>query len=167
MNVQENFISMNINSETIEYLGNKEILKLNKTAFLCSRHYPASIVLKAYDWAIAQKDAGNCIISGFHSQIEKDVFYYLLNGTQPVILVHARGLKIREDKQILKEVEKGRLLIISPFSQKVIKITSKTAQRRNYFMAKLADEIVVGYADKGGNIERLLQKIKNKKVILI
>ena len=61
-----------------EFLGNKNILKLTKVAFLCSRKCPASIVLKSYDWAIAQREVGKCVISGFHSKIEKDVLHYLL-----------------------------------------------------------------------------------------
>ena len=73
--------------------GNTELLKLPKTAFLCSRNIPASAVLKCYDWAIKQRGKGNCVISGFHSKIEKDVFHYLLAGTQPVIMVLARGMK--------------------------------------------------------------------------
>jgi len=52
-------------------LGNKELLKLKKTAFLCSRKIPASAVLKCYDWAIEQREKGNCVISGFHSKLEK------------------------------------------------------------------------------------------------
>ncbi|MBI5206545.1 MAG: hypothetical protein HY934_02025 [Candidatus Firestonebacteria bacterium] len=64
-----------------ETFGNTELLKLPKTAFLCSRQVPSSVILKCYDWAIAQRDAGNCIISGFHSRIEKDVFHYLLSFT--------------------------------------------------------------------------------------
>ena len=38
--------------------GNTELLKLPKTAFLCSRNIPASVVLKCYDWAIKQRDNG-------------------------------------------------------------------------------------------------------------
>jgi hypothetical protein len=79
----------------METIGNNEILKLPKTAFLCSRKVSASVVLKCYDWAIAQRDAGHCVISGFHSQLEKDVLHYLLKGTQPIILVLARVIKQR------------------------------------------------------------------------
>lgn len=56
-------------------IGNVGLLKIKKTAFLCSRKIPASLVLKCYDWAIAQREAGNCVISGFHSQVEKDVLH--------------------------------------------------------------------------------------------
>jgi len=41
---------------------------------------PALVVLKCYDWAIEQREAGISVISGFHSLIEKDVFHYLLKG---------------------------------------------------------------------------------------
>jgi hypothetical protein len=41
--------------EIIAYLGNPELLKLPKTAFLCSRQVPAGVMLKCYDWAIAQR----------------------------------------------------------------------------------------------------------------
>jgi len=76
-----------------ENIGNVELLKLQKTAFLCSRSIPATAVLRCYDWAIAQREDGNCAISGFHSQLEKDVFHYLLKGNQPIIIALARGLK--------------------------------------------------------------------------
>ena len=44
--------------------GNAELLKLPKTAFLCSRNIPASAVLKCYDWAIEQRD--NSTTGGYH-----------------------------------------------------------------------------------------------------
>lgn len=71
-------------------LGNIDLLEQHKIAFLCSYKIPASAVLKCYDWAIAQREKGNCVIGGFHSTIEKDVFHYLLAGTQPVIMALAR-----------------------------------------------------------------------------
>jgi len=56
----------------MEYLGNREILDNYKIDFLCSRKVPAVIILKTYDWAIEQRDKGLCVVSGFHSKIEKD-----------------------------------------------------------------------------------------------
>ena len=58
----------------LTYLGNREILKEHKVGFLCSRKVPAKIILKTYDWAIEQRKKGVCVVSGFHSKIEKDVF---------------------------------------------------------------------------------------------
>ena len=57
----------------MEYLGNQEILRNYKIGFLCSRKVPVNIILKTYDWAIEQREKGVCIISGFHSKIEKAI----------------------------------------------------------------------------------------------
>ena len=143
----------------IAYLGNTELLKLPKTAFLCSRQVPAGVVLKCYDWAIAQREAGRCIISGFHSQLEKDVMHYLLKGNQPIILVPARGLKKRLEPELKDAINEKRLLIVTPFDEKVKRVTRETASQRNRFMAELADEIFVAYALPGGNIEKLITDI--------
>ncbi|MFQ5630261.1 MAG: DNA-processing protein DprA [bacterium] len=139
-------------------LGNVELLKLHKIAFLCSRTCPANIILKSYDWAIEQREKGNCIISGFHSQIEKDVFHYLLKGTQPVILTLARGIKKRIEPEIKNTLAENRLLIVTPFAESVKRITAETARKRNKLMVELADEIIIAYAAKGGNIEKLMQE---------
>lgn len=127
-----------------EHIGNKALLELNKTAFLCSRKVPASIVLKCYDWAIQQREERNCVISGFHSQIEKDVLHYLLKGNQPVIVVLARGLKEKLEHEFEKPLEQGRLLIITPFDKSVKRVSSQNAQTRNQLMTTLADQISIG-----------------------
>ncbi|MCO5287634.1 MAG: hypothetical protein M9898_14600 [Chitinophagaceae bacterium] len=141
-------------------LGNTDLLKLPKTAFLCSRKVPASVVLKCYDWAIEQREQGNCVISGFHSQIEKDVLHYLLKGKQPIILALARGLKEKLEPELLKTLEQGRLLIITPFDKSVKRVSSQTAQTRNQLMTELADQITIGYASLGGQLEKLIKGIE-------
>ena len=147
-------------------VGNIEILKLPKTAFLCSRKVPASVVLKCYDWAIEQREQNICVISGFHSQIEKDVLHYLLKGKQPIILALARGLKEKLEPEFEKSVEQGRLLIISPFDSDIKRVTEQTAEIRNKMMIDLADSVTVGYASEGGNLEKLLKETE-KAIIKI
>ena len=144
------------------HIGNSELLNLPKTAFLCSRKVPASVVLKFYDWAIVQREQGNCVMSGFQSQLEKDVLYYLLKGKQPIILVLARGLKQRLEKELEKALEQGRLLIISPFEKEIIRVTEKTAQVRNRMMIELAENITVGFVSKVGLLEKLISETDKK-----
>ncbi len=91
----------------IHSTGNRELLKKNKTAFLCSRKVPSSVVVKCYDWAIEQRQVGNCIISGFHSQLEKDVLHYLLKGQQPIIIALGRGLKQKIEPQFQQPLAEG------------------------------------------------------------
>ncbi len=150
-----------------EFLGNEQLLKLQKTAFLCSRSITASAVLKCYDWAIAQREAGNCVISGFHSQLEKDVLHYLLKGKQPIIIALARGLKKKIEPELIKPLEEGRILIISPFDKTVKRVTEQTAEIRNKMMIKLADNITIGYASKGGKLEKLLQSTEKEIIRLV
>jgi len=139
-----------------QLLGNKKLLKLQKTVFLCSRQVPASAVLKCYDWAIAQRETGNCVISGFHSQIEKDVFHYLLKGKQPIIVALARGLKEKLEPELQKPMDEGRLLIITPFDNKTKRVTEQTAATRNKMMIDFAENITIGFTIAGGQLEKLL-----------
>lgn len=149
----------------VSSLGNMALLKLRKTAFLCSRRIPASAVLKSYDWAIEQRDRGNCVISGFHSRIEKDVFHYLLAGTQPVIMALARGMKKKIDPELITAVDAGRLLIVTPFADDVKRVSAEHARKRNVFMVDLADEVVIGFAGKGGLLERLIDRLEDKRIV--
>jgi len=145
--------------------GNKELLNLKKTAFLCSRKIPAQAVLTCYDWAIQQREKNNCIISGFHSKIEKDVFHYLAKGNQPIIMALPRGLKTRWEPEIQNLLKSDRLLIVTPFENGVKRITKDTAAIRNQVMIELADEIVVGYKNPDGDLEKVIKSLETSKPI--
>ena len=140
-------------------VGNIELLELPKTAFLCSRQVPAIAVLRCYDWALEQRQKGVCVISGFHSQIEKDVLHYLLKGAQPIIVALARGLKEKLEPEFEKPLQENRLLILSPFDKNVKRVTTQTAQTRNKLMIELANDITVGFASANGQLETLLQGV--------
>ena len=77
---------------TTEYLGNQELLKLQKTAFLASSNIVSETVLRVYDWATDMRNRKVCVISGFNSKLEQDVLHFLLKGDQPIILVIARRM---------------------------------------------------------------------------
>jgi len=144
----------------MEYLGNKDILNFEKTAFLCSRKVPAEIVLKSYDWAKQQREKSICIVCGNHSQIEKDVFEILLKGKQPLILVLARTMKKRLEPKIKEAVKSNRLLIISPFNKETKRITRETAEIRNKYIMELSDKITVAYKTPNGQLDKLLKNVE-------
>ena len=152
------------NKSILSYFGNKNIIKNHKTAFLCSRKCPSDIIIKSLDWAIDKKNNGDCIISGFHSRIEKDVFNILMKGKQPIILVLARGMKKRWPIEMKKAIIEKRLLIISPFEDKDKQVTQKNANIRNKFMADIADEIFIAYYTPNGNLHKLIKNLKGKKI---
>lgn len=143
----------------MENLGNIDLLKSSKTAFLCSQKCPAEVVLKSYDWAKKQREAGNCIFCSNHSQIERDVFEILLKGNQPLIYVLSRGLKSRWNAEITMAIENNRLLILTPFTSDIKRVTRNSSEKKNEFIVSMSDQIVVGFANIGGQLERLL---KNK-----
>ena len=93
----------------------------------------------------------------------------LLKGTQPIILALARGLKKRLEPELKDAMDKNRLLIVTPFDEKVRRVTRETANQRNRFMAELADEVFVAYALPGGNIEKLITNMSRtgKKFLLL
>jgi predicted Rossmann fold nucleotide-binding protein DprA/Smf involved in DNA uptake len=143
----------------MNYLGNKDILKLETTAFLCSQKCPAEVVLKSYDWAKEQREAGHCIVCSNHSQIEKDVFEILLKGKQPLILILPRSLKKNWGPKIVEAITQNRLLVISPFSSDLNKrITRENAIIKNKTIISLANKIVVGYKTKNGQLDKLLEE---------
>lgn len=121
--------------------GNQDLLKLPKTAFFCSRTIPAEEILRTYDWAREQREIGRCIISGFHSTIEHDVFEILLKGSQPIIWVLARGLYKRWPDGIPESVERNRLLVISVYDKKICRPNRELCLERNRYVASHADEI--------------------------
>ena len=150
----------------IQYKGNIELLQLPKAAFLISRNISPQSVMACYDWATQQRSAGRCVISGFHSQIEKDVLHFLLKGTQPVILVLGRTLYKNLPDELIKPLEEERLLIVSVVSTP--RQSEETAQRRNRYILDNADEVVFGSLDVTGNLYPLYKEIKeNKKYIIL
>jgi predicted Rossmann fold nucleotide-binding protein DprA/Smf involved in DNA uptake len=151
----------------LHFEGNKELLNYPKTAFFCSRKCPSAVISKTYDWAIEQKNKGNCVISGFHSQIERDVLHFLLKGEQPIIMALARSLYKRLPNRELKEgLEKGNLLIVSSFKESIKRASSRTAQKRNELMIELTDDIMVAFASPKGAIAKLVPKMKASRKLL-
>lgn len=108
---------------------------------------------KSYDWAKEQREKGNCIVCGNHSQIEKDVFEILLKGIQPLILVLARGMKTRWEHGIEKAVNEKRLLVVSPFKIESKGVSCETAIKRNEKIIEICNKIIVGYKSKNGQLE--------------
>jgi predicted Rossmann fold nucleotide-binding protein DprA/Smf involved in DNA uptake len=147
----------------MENKGNIDLLKLHKTAFLCSRKAPVSAVLKCYDWATAMREQGKCVVSGFHSPLEKDVLHFLLKGKQPIILVLGRTIFKQIPEEFLKPLSEDRLLIVSVSD--VPRQSEQTAEKRNQYIADIADSIVFGYLNIEGKLYSLYREIIDKKEV--
>jgi hypothetical protein len=141
-------------------LGNLDLLALSMTALFCSASCPGQAILTAYDQAVLWRDAGRCVIGGFHSPVEKECLRILLRGTQPVIICPARSLKkMRLAPDWKKPLSDNRLLILSGFAEHSHRVTALLAARRNEFVAALADDVWFAHIAPGGEMQRLAHKI--------
>jgi len=146
---------------SVSICGNADILnRPDKLAIFCSAKCPGELILKTYDFVCSLRDKGVTTVGGFHSPMEQECLRLLLRGTQPVILCPARGIAaMRLRKEWRKPLDEGRLLIASPFGEKQNRMTARLAEKRNDFVATLADTIVVSYASPGGKTERFCQRL--------
>ena len=129
----------------IQYLGNKELLELNKTAFLASSAIPLDMVLRSYDWASGKHE--DCVVSGFSSKLERDVLHFLIKAKCPVILVLARQMYKIIPEEMKETLDQGRLLIIS--TSHAVRQSKVTALARNKYICEIADKILfVGVNEK-------------------
>ncbi len=144
---------------SISVLGDLAILRRCTLAWFCSIKCPGDLVLKTYDLAQALREAQVPVIGGFHSPMEKECLKLLLRGQQPVIICPARSIWSRLPGEWKLPLDRGRLLIVSPFEEKYRHPTAELAQERNEFVAALADSIFVAHAFPGSRTERFCQKV--------
>jgi len=146
--------------EVIMTMGNLSILKQKKLAFFCSVKCPGHLILKAYDFSQSLREVGVTVIGGFHSPIERECLTILFRGSQPVIICPARSLKgMRPRVEYKKPIEKGRLLLLSPFKESQKRNTVETANERNRFVAALADTVFAAHASPNSKMERFCHEV--------
>ena len=148
-------------------LGNLDLLAPPKTALFCSARCPGSAILRAYDQAALWRDERRCIISGFHSPVEKECLRILLRGTQPIIICPARALPKRIPPDWQTALDAGRLLLLSAFPESETRITTALARRRNEFVAALADEVIIIHATPGGHVAQLSEQFQQWSVRVV
>lgn len=146
----------------LEYLGNEDLLKLPKTAFLASNTISSETVLRCYDWATEICHQGRCVVSGFSSKLEKDVLHFLLKGKQPIIMVLARQMYKVVPTDLKEALEQNRLLIIS--TSQAVRQSRATALARNRYVCEMADEIMLVGSAEGNSLFELREQF-NEKIV--
>ena len=142
----------------MEYLGNNELMKQHKTAFLASSTIPPDMVLKCYDWATAKHEG--CVVSGFSSKLEQDVLHFLIKAKCPVILVLARQMYKIVPEELKEALEQERLLIIS--TSTAVRQSKVTALARNKYICEIADSILFVGVTTNSSLYPLAEKFKQK-----
>lgn len=142
----------------MEYLGNKDLLKLKKTAFLASSTIPPDMVLRCYDWAAGEHEG--CVVSGFSSKLEKDVLHFLLKAKCPIIMVLARKMYKVIPDELKEPLEQGRLLIISTSNDS--RQSKATAFARNKYVCEISDNIFFVGVTQSSSLFPLTEEFKTK-----
>lgn len=132
-------------------IGRLDLISLPKTALFCSKSCPGDAILKAMDQAQKWRNRGRCIISGFHSPIEKECLQILLRGRQPIIISPARSLEgMRIPTEWRRGIEAGRILLLSPFEPPQRRLTAALSEQRNKIVAAMADEAYFAHTTPDG-----------------
>ncbi len=145
---------------TVEYLGNQELLKLKKTAFLASSTISSETVLQVYDWATEMRNRGECVVSGFSSKLEQDVLHFLLKGSQPIIIVLARKMYKVIPDELKEPLAQNRLLIISVSN--AVRQSKATALARNKYICEMADSILFVGVTEQSSLYAYKNQYRNK-----
>ena len=144
----------------MDYLGNRELQKQLKTAFLASGTIAPDEVLRCYDWATDEHEG--CVVSGFSSKLEQDVLHFLLKSKTPVIMVLARRMYREIPEELKVPLEQGRLLIIS--TSTAIRQSRATALARNRYVCELADYIMMVGVTEDSSLYGLQEAFSNKLI---
>lgn len=148
----------------IQFLGNKDFLKLPKTAFLAASTIQPNMVLKCYDWAVRMAHEGQCVISGFSSHLEREVLHFLMKGHQPIILVLARQMYNEIPSELQSLLDDNRLLIISV--SKAVRQSKATALARNKYICEIADQIIFVGANEKSSLYPLYNQYANREILI-
>ena len=96
----------------------------------------------------------------FSSRLEKDVWDFLVDGKQPIILVLAREMYRKIPQELQSLLDADRLLIIS--TTNAVRQSKSTAQARNKYICELADDIMFIGATPQSSLYELSNQFKSK-----
>lgn len=150
---------------SLDCVGDTSLLDSALIGVFSSANCPASQILKAHDYAKEIRNGEVGIISGFHAPAEKEVLEVLLKGTCPIVVVLGRRLVGARIPLAWKtEVEKGRMLVISPFKEYQKYVTKEISLKRNDLAARMAGKVLVIHASEGGSLQGQVAKWKEEGI---
>jgi len=143
------------------FAGNRALLDLPQTAFLASRRgekcFARTSVRSETFFARTE-----CVISGFLSPMERDVFDGCLSESIPAVWILARGLPQVFPSQVRRAMDAGRLLVMTPFDASVSRSSAERAAWCNQYALHLAQRVVVGQLNPEGQLACLLADLSRE-----
>lgn len=150
---------------SLDYVGDTSLLDSPMIGVFSSAKCPASSILKAHDYAKEIRNGEMGIISGFHAPAEKEVLEVLLKGTCPIVVVLGRRLEGARIPAAWKaEIEKGRMLVISPFKDYQKYVTKDISLKCNDLAARIAKRVLIVHASEGGSLQGQVEMWKLNEI---
>lgn len=149
----------------METLGNTELIDRHRIGFLAGSRITALSVLPALDWAsdVAVRDDVS-IVSGFHSELERQVLDFLLQGRCGIVCVLARSLYSKIPNEYKRAFNDGRVLFVT--EEKQNRASKESAYRRNKLVATLSDELVIPAIWPGSSICAIVNSYSKPMITL-
>lgn len=139
-----------VNCGEPKFLGNADLLLLPKVGFLASRGEVAS-------HGDLPMKKGEAVLSGFLSPMERKLFWSALEHQKPVIWVKPWVLDEGTDRAPIRQaIDQGRLLILSPFSERMDAPSVRRAAWCNQYVLAHCDRMVVGHLNPDGMLSCIL-----------
>lgn len=145
------------------FAGNRALLDLPMTAFLASRtgglhgrgeksFAPPAHPAPPSSWP----ERPACVISGFLSPMERAVFDACLNEGTPMVWVLAHGLPDQFPPPVQRAIERGQLLVMTPFETSIQAFSATRAAWCNQYALHLAANAMIGHLSPDGMLACLL-----------
>lgn len=145
----------------METLGNASLLDRKKIGYFASSKIATLSVLPTLDWATEVANREDvAIVSGFHSQMEREVLDFLLQGKCGIICVLARSIYKKVPDKFQEAYNDGRVLFISPYNTTTTLTSRYLCKKRNEYVADISDELIFSSLSLESSLLSLLSKSK-------
>ncbi len=152
-------------------IGNRTLLDVPKVAYLASR---GGVGRTRDEVGRTRDEVGRtrrfapteCVISGFLSPLEHEVFEACLADGLPMIRVLACGMPARFPPRVQRALDSGRLLVMTPFGPEVTRVNAEHAAWCNQYLLHAADRVVIGQLNPDGMLACLLADMPADKPII-
>lgn len=138
----------------IKQIGNKDLLKREKTLFICSKRTPIQFYENVFQWTDSLS-ARDCIACFNSTELEEEVLKTLLVDKIPTILFVMNRFTYENNVQITQALEENRMLVVV-LRRDEPRGKGPTPRLRNEFVISKCESIVCGYVNKNGTIFGLL-----------
>lgn len=143
----------------IKAIGNQELLKREKTLFLCSKRTPIELYGRVFQW-VDSLSPRDCVVCFNTTEMEEEVLKALVVNNVPTILVVMNRFRDVHNIQIERALKEKRMLILV-LKRDEPRGKGLTPRVRNEYVLSMVQHVVCGYINKNGSVFPLLAGRKN------